>query len=774
MSKFEKKFNNLKEAGKMMKEKFGFEDKGGIGTGEEKEKDNPEGETERDLGVFGVWKAPEEKPKIEIKPQEQNEKMSKTELVESKPFTNKDAEDLVKAALGKDAFKREEKPYVYKEIERLKESIGLAKAKLKKAKTDDEKEKAKERVAYFIDELGKAKETRDRIKNFSGKKKYENKPGIRPQIKVDIAESQPKTYNKGILTAQSTPEDLMESFAEQKEIKRRQEQKIQTEKIDLTTPEGREEEIKRIWQEEVLNKEKATEEKADLSKPEGRQKEIERLWQEEAEKHSAAAEKQEEKIEKEIKQEKSWIRGKVEKAANWYKKQPLKYKILFSLGCVGAASASAALGGAVGAAVASAAFAGSALQRILGGMATFVVTEGVLKKAAEKGGRKRTEWESRRHTLEAAVLAAMVGSGKAAEAVRNIAGWLTPDALTTEVKSTIENLKKDTGLSSEQTAPKTPSGTPTDIEAASKPEALFEKHLEYQGGKSIWQESEKQLTARFKEFEALGGEDVKTAEALKTYNIDRVKDAIVNAIQNNDEKIIEKYNLSGINPDKITAEQLQAINWDNVFKDVFSENELTAGLESGQIESIVGNNAALRQFFSEHPNAPRTIENYEAILKGRGVTGELSAELPTEPESIKVPPEYFDGSKKMLYEEQLDELSKKYPAKEISFPNVQNWLEDKAKIDVEKSSWLNENFLKNTTVEQALDSNFIGDRDPVLGYRIQPESGSPLWQEFHNREKLRDFVKKFFKEAVRQIPGHESDFKNKNLLEFFDFFKNYK
>ncbi|MCL5004768.1 MAG: hypothetical protein M1170_02380 [Patescibacteria group bacterium] len=292
--------------------------------------------------------------------------------------------------------------------------------------------------------------------------------------------------------------------------------------------------------------------------------------------------------------------------------------------------------------------------------------------------------------------------------------------------------------------------------------------MEYQGGKSIWQEAEKQLSVRLKEqFENLGSDDVKSAEALKTYNIDRMKDAIVNAIQNNDEALMGKYNLSGIDPDHITAEQLKNINWDKAFEDVFSENKLTAELEPGQIESITKNNATLRQFFSEHSRAPRTIENYEAILKGKGVTGELPSELPTGPKPIKVPPEYFDGSKKMLYKEQLDELNEKYPAKEIPFSNVQNWLEDKAKIDVEKSSWLNEKSLERLKIKDVIDSGFAKPQGVEAYTTAAPEWGSSQWWEMKEKTELQEKIGKI----LRAMSSEERiKFQNNSVL---DFLKNY-
>jgi len=173
-----------------------------------------------------------------------------------------------------------------------------------------------------------------------------------------------------------------------------------------------------------------------------------------------------------------------------------------------------------------------------------------------------------------------------------------------------------------------------------KIEAPIEKIIEYQGGKSIWQEAGKQWESRFKEFADLGGGDSKAAEALKTYNIDRIKDTVVDAIKSGDKNLIEKYGLVGIDdPDKLTVDQLKDIKWGNIFDDTLKEKGLVESLPAEQVESIVKNNASLREFFKEYPSAPRTSENYEAILKGRGATGEQAPPVETITEIKKTPAE---------------------------------------------------------------------------------------------------------------------------------------
>ena len=155
-----------------------------------------------------------------------------------------------------------------------------------------------------------------------------------------------------------------------------------------------------------------------------------------------------------------------------------------------------------------------------------------------------------------------------------------------------------------------------EMEAAKVEPFQIAEKVGIERGDSIWSMTEKYLKGNEVYQELLEDSDPDTAEALETYNIDRIKDTIVAHPEN--------YGLDkGVNLDKLNIEQLKEINWQKAFTDTFPEGKgLTTGLTDKQIESIIQNNEALKNFFSEHPNAPRTGENYEAILKGQGITGE--------------------------------------------------------------------------------------------------------------------------------------------------------
>lgn len=124
--------------------------------------------------------------------------------------------------------------------------------------------------------------------------------------------------------------------------------------------------------------------------------------------------------------------------------------------------------------------------------------------------------------------------------------------------------------------------------------ARFEKHADYQGGNSVWNEGERQLNARFGEkFKELGEGDLYKAEALKTYNIDRIKDTIV--------ANPEKYGFSGKDINVVTREDLGKIKWDRAFEDTFAKRGLTAELSSEQIDGILKSNAAMKAALAEKP-----------------------------------------------------------------------------------------------------------------------------------------------------------------------------
>ncbi|MBI5306386.1 hypothetical protein HZB04_02290 [Candidatus Wolfebacteria bacterium] len=159
--------------------------------------------------------------------------------------------------------------------------------------------------------------------------------------------------------------------------------------------------------------------------------------------------------------------------------------------------------------------------------------------------------------------------------------------------------------------------SPAGLETTEVPKFQIADNVEIKKGDSIWSVAEKYLKGN-EEFQKLGGVDNSAAEALKTYNIDRVKDIIL--------ANPGKYGLpDGIDTQdmtNLTIEDLKNIKWNDAFNDAIQEKGgLLANLPQEKIDSIVQNNSVLKEFFENNPKAPRTVKNYEAILNGKGNTG---------------------------------------------------------------------------------------------------------------------------------------------------------
>lgn len=161
------------------------------------------------------------------------------------------------------------------------------------------------------------------------------------------------------------------------------------------------------------------------------------------------------------------------------------------------------------------------------------------------------------------------------------------------------------------------------IEKAVSENFEITKDIEIKKGDSIWSVSEKYLNGNEAYESLLSTGDKKMAEAIEAYNIDRIKDVIVAEP--------DKYGIpKGADIDKLSISQLKGIKWQEAFNDAFEEKGLTDSLSEKQIESIINNNEQLKNFFTDNPKAPRTSENYEAILRGKGISGEVEAPVTEE------------------------------------------------------------------------------------------------------------------------------------------------
>jgi len=644
-----------------------------------------------------------------------------------------------------------------KQIKDLGDKLKIAEENTNRVKrnkgTKEQIEERQRQAEVFEKEIEKAKEARVRaiIKSKGIIGFADNKKTIitRSQVQADISENQLETYGKGILTNKSTPEDLKEFIDKEKEIKR--EQETQKENVlDLTTSKSRQEEINKVWQKEVLNNEKEGE-KFDLTTPEGRQKEIERVQQEEAEKLLTAADKQEEKIEEEIKQEKSWIREKVEKTANWYKKQPLWKKVLFSFSCIGVASASATLGGAAGATIAAAAFTGSIGQRALGGLATFITVEGVLKKSAEKGGKERTKAEAARHTVEAAVLGLLVGSGQFARGVKEIA----------DVTGASDLLKN----AYEFWIPKSEIKIMPSIKMS--PEEFHNRYpgLKYSAGiedTDIKLKSAIGVEAAQPEAPAAPGQEIKVGTLI--IGARGPEGAIIDYFRENPDIAVEKFGC---------PKELYGPNGEITDLDKFNE---WAGGKAHRLWLEDAKEALTKPETLgklKELGYPQDAEGYAKMMHriGKGSveldfkTGKIDL-VDTEYLKTRIDTSIDDGGGETdnSGNEPAKEPTGKLGTKETTFNDVQNWLENKAKIDVKKSSWLTEKFLGNYKVGEILDPGFAKPQGVEAYTTAEPEYGSPQWWELKEKAGLQNQAEKI----LRNIPiGERAGLRNMSLLDFF-------
>lgn len=321
-----------------------------------------------------------------------------------------------------------------------------------------------------------------------------------------------------------------------------------------------------------------------------------------------AATTQESKIEAEITSKESWIRNGVEQAADWYKKQPLKYKVLASLGFVGAASVSATIGGTAGMAIATAALTGTMGQRMLGGLATFVTVEGLLKKAAEKGGRERGAWEARRHTMEAAVAGILVGTGSLSVAMKNIFGTMSAEDAK-QVAGSMKTLGVEKTINQSDMSVEDAKKVIAGIKTTGAEEAI--KQGDYaevaQKGDSVWAMAERQLSRHYGEKFAV------LDEAHKTYLIDAVKDKIAD----------NPHSFGLTDPDKLMVGQ--RVDFSSVFEnkdDIARAFQGVKALNESDIQNILDNNAAIREWAGAHTSEPLTSAKVEEIVSGRHLLAE--------------------------------------------------------------------------------------------------------------------------------------------------------
>ncbi|MBI1960916.1 MAG: hypothetical protein HYS43_01445 [Candidatus Liptonbacteria bacterium] len=367
----------------------------------------------------------------------------------------------------------------------------------------------------------------------------------------------------------------------------------------------------------------------------------------------------------------AWRRG-----AQWYRSLPLWSKIGVSAALAGGALGAGVAGGATwGVAAASLIGFGRLTQRALAGSATFIALEGFLEKRSQKkiskefeqkyeeafdrnakeyaenpaegliafmktrdelleeetelhSGMRERERRSRTLNLRIAggttaalqLVPSALFSAFGVEAPGERIPWLSetanggpsvpshPDIQYPRPEPGAEGLQRGLPIAPDVSG----GGGISHIEGA-----LTE--TQWKGATSVWNLAERELAARGM-FEGLN-------PAQKTYLIDAIKDRVV----------ADPHAFGLEHADQFDPAKFDYDKFAGIFGNESEMNHILSGMRGltpEQMESITKNNETLRNFFREHPVAPRTSENYEAILKGEGAYGEI---LRTESPSYRDP-----------------------------------------------------------------------------------------------------------------------------------------
>jgi len=483
-------------------------------------------------------------------------------------------------------------------------------------------------------------------------------------------------------------------------------------------------------------------------------------------------ERNESKIEK--------IKNMAKNAVDKYRKMPLRYKLLISAGLLSGGIAAGAIGGATGAALATGVITGRWFQRVFGGAATAVGLEALIKRSQEKKEEKQVVKEFEKSILDVleknnAQLDDKIfelEKGKKAKAIRRYvlagtAGVLVGSGLVGKAIRNVFNIIdthpfKGAPIESHSKSPLI--GVQPEATKVSPPP--IENIVEVQKGDSIWKIAAKQLEQRFGDkFNSLN-------EAQKTYVIDAIKDKVA--------AHPEKFGLTDVDQLKVG----QKIDFSAIFEkneELQKIFEKAGNLTPQQTENILHHNQEILNWVKAHPHEALTSEKVEQILhpKPSGVLEpQIDEQVSQEPQIDEQAPQEPQIDEQISQEPQIDEQRPQEPAPQVEtskatgFEDIKNWLEKYQKISVEKSSFLNENFLKTHKVSDVLSPDFIGDRaDVMTGAKITPEVGSIEGWEIDERYRLQELVKGILKEidASDKKLGTKLgiEWRNKSLYELF-------
>ncbi len=365
----------------------------------------------------------------------------------------------------------------------------------------------------------------------------------------------------------------------------------------------------------------------------------------------------------------------VRRLGGWYRKLPLRYKLgvsgLLAAGSIGIGLSGFGLAAGTTYGIIAAGFLGGGhlTQRSLAAGATFISLEGFIAKRQQKkfskeferrhndtfkqsvaeyednnvngylrfletsdmlteahfelenGLRRMERWQTTRRLIYATSLTGALQLIPMAMRLADSFGIEWPAGKEEEVLKSVEAIEEKSATEKllpsaehyqeEDAITGVPAGMTTSAEAVLQHGGMLSE-TEWKGATSVWNLAEKELAARG----MLDGLN----EAQKTYLVDAIKDKVVENPQ-----VFGLENADQFNPGKFDYDKFSALFGDKTeIDDILSGAK---GLTLEQMESITRNNETLHQFFHEYPDAPRTSDNYDAILKGKGITGEVQAPI---------------------------------------------------------------------------------------------------------------------------------------------------
>jgi hypothetical protein len=278
--------------------------------------------------------------------------------------------------------------------------------------------------------------------------------------------------------------------------------------------------------------------------------------------------------------------------------------------------------------------------------------------------------------------------------------------------------------------------------------------VEYQGGSSLWEESEKQLEARLADkLERLGEDDPEAARALKTYNIDRLKDVIV--------EYPEKHGLpKNFVPYTITEEQLRGVDWDQAFRDAFMENgerDLTEKLSEQEVKNI--NEYEQSEQGKEAEGAEERAESQQEPIRGEEVSfqdlQERAEELSDNKEQTKIDKELKD-----IFGEIATADNRDLREKAAKIVNLEDGLSDQEKNKLiwlaDNPGWLEEPNRAKEFFAFAEDNGLNYEQSQEI-FKIESES---IFKDL-SREEIMEY---YF--SLNGIEALEAD-KKRALIELF-------